>query len=243
MSERIDEIGFGGYKLIQDTDGFCYGVDAVLLADFSACTPKESVLDLCCGNGAVSFIISAKYGPERIVGLELQQRAADLARKSAVMNSLSEKISFICGDAAEISEHLPAGSFDLVVCNPPYFERNTGVSCEESVKHMARHETSAGIAEFIAAGAYSLKKGGRMCLIHRPSRLPDLIYEARKAGMEPKMMRFVVPHAGEAPNLVLIQLVKGAGKELKVLPQIAVRMPDGSWTEEIDAIYGRTKGE
>ena len=239
MSERIDETGFGGYKLIQDTDGFCYGIDAVLLADFSVCTEKESVLDLCCGNGAVALIIEAKYSPARMTGLELQKKAAEMAQRSAELNSLSGKMGFICGDAAEISEFLPAGSFDLVVCNPPYFEKNAGQACEGSEKHIARHETSAGIAEFIAAGKYALKKGGRMCLIHRPSRLPDLMYEARRAGMEPKEMRFVVPYAGEAPNLVLVQLVKGAGKELKVLPQIAVRNRDGSWTKDIDMIYNR----
>ena len=108
MSERIDEIGFGGYKLIQDTDGFCYGIDAVLLADFSACDKTESVLDLCSGNGAVSFIINSKYCPERITGLELQKSAVDLARRSARLNALENKVSFVCGDAANIQEFFQA---------------------------------------------------------------------------------------------------------------------------------------
>ena len=240
MSERIDEIGFGGYKLIQDTDGFCYGIDAVLLADFSVCDNTESVLDLCCGNGAVSFIISAKYSPERIAGLEVQKSAAELARRNAELNRLENKISFVCGDAVDIQKYFHSESFDLVVCNPPYFEKSMGIPCGENEKHIARHETSAGLADFIKAGRYVLKKGGRMCLIHRPSRLPDLFFEARRAGMEPKEMRFVVPYKGEAPNLVLVQLVKGAGREMKVLPEIAVRKRDGSWTAEIDDIYGRT---
>ena len=243
MSERTDEIGFGGYKLIQDTDGFCYGIDAVILADFSACSNTETVLDLCSGNGAVSIIIEAKYSPKRIVGLEIQEKAADLARRSAALNDLSDKMSFICGDAAKISDYFPAEAFDLVVCNPPYFEKSSGVACAENEMHIARHETSAGISDFIKAGKYALKKAGRMCLIHRPSRLADIMYEARKAGMEPKTMRFVAPYPGEAPNLVLLQLVKGAGKELKVLPEISVRNRDGSWTKEIDAIYGRCRVE
>ena len=237
MSERIDEIGFGGYKLIQDTDAFCYGIDAVLLADFAACGAADNVFDLCCGNGAVSFILYAKYHPERITGLDVQKRAVELANRSAVQNGLAETISFACGDALNIKNLFPSSSFDLVVCNPPYFEKGSGISCDADEKHIARHESTAGIADFLRAGSYLLAKGGRMCIIHRPSRIPDIITEARHLGLEPKIMQLVAPHADEAPNLVLIRLIKGAGRELKVLPTVAVREKDGSYTEAIKRIY------
>ena len=111
--------------------------------------------------------------------------------------------------------------------------------CDTDEKHIARHESTAGIGDFIAAAAYALKKSGKMYLIHRPSRLADIICEARNNNMEPKLMQFIVPHPGQSPNLVLIQLVKNGGRELRVLPEISVRNSDGNWSEEIDVIYGR----
>ena len=239
MAERIDNIGFNNYKLIQDVDGFCYGVDAVLLADFALCSEEENVLDLCCGNGAVSFILNAKYNPRAISGLDIQRSQIEIASRNSRLNSLEHKISFICADALDISKHYGAASFDVVVCNPPYFEKSGGMASAKDCKSLARHESSAGIRDFIKAAGYVLKPFGRMYLIHRPSRLVDIMYEARSLKLEPKLMQFVCPYPNQAPNMVMLQLVKGGGKELKILPDITVRNESGEWSDKINEIYGR----
>ena len=239
MPRRIDDTGFCGYKLIQDTDAFCYGVDSVLAADICRVGKKDRVLDLCCGNGVISLIVAAKYAPARIDGIDVQEDAVRLAEENAALNGLSGRMSFVCGDASAIAEYFDAASFDAVVCNPPYFEKGRGVGNDASVKDIARHECSAGIVEFMAASSYVLRQGGSMYLVHRPSRLADIMQSARDAGLEPKQLRMVCPHIGEAPNLVLMKFVKGGQKELKVLPDLIVRNADGSFTEEIDRIYGR----
>ena len=239
MPLRIDDTGFEGIRLIQDTDAFCYGVDAVLLADFAKAGQDDEVLDLCSGNGAVAFIMHAKYHPARIVGLELQNSAAELAQKSSRLNGLEEKISFICADALDITDHISPGSFSVAVCNPPYFEDGRGVSCSLSPKHLARHESTAGLEDFFKAAAYALRPGGSLYMVHRPERLADLMELSRRHGLEPKTMRMVVPCKGLAARQVLLQFIKGAGKQLAVLPELAVREKDGKFTEEIDRIYGR----
>ena len=242
LAERADEIGFGGYVLYQDSDAFCYGVDAVLLADFCDASEKDTVLDLCCGNGAVSLVIEAKYHPKQMTGLELQEDAVRLAKKSAAANGLADKLSFICGDAVDIEKYFKGSSFDLVACNPPYFEGGRGIDCAEGAKQLARHESTAGLKDFLRAAGYVLKKGGRLCMIHRPERLADLMELSRRCGLEPKKLRMIVPHKGEAANMVLVQFVKGGGKGLAVLPELAVRNGSGGFTEDIDRIYGRTAG-
>ena len=239
LSLRVDDTGFDGIKLLQDTDAFCYGVDAVLLADFAKAGPEDTVLDLCSGNGAVAFILYAKYHPAKVCGLELQEAAAGLAQESAKLNGLSERISFTCGDALDISEHFSQGSFSLVVCNPPYFEDGRGVSCGSDPKHLARHESTAGLEDFFSAAEYALKAGGSLCMIHRPERLADLMELSRRHGLEPKTRRMVVPSFGQAARQVLLHFVKGAGKQLTVLAELAVREKDGSFTKEIERIYGR----
>ena len=239
MPLRTDEIGFGGFKLMQDTDAFCYGVDAVLLSDFAKALKTDEVLDMCCGNGAVSLIIEALYSPQKITGLEVQKDAAELAEKNVQLNGLAEKCRIVCGDAKDVEKIFAPGSISLVVCNPPYFEAGRGEPSDAGSKRLARHESTAGLEDFIKAAAYVLKKGGRLCLVHRPERLADIMTFARQQGMEPKLMRMVVPHKGEAPNLVLLQFVKGGGKELKIIPELAVRTKDGGFTEELDRIYRR----
>ena len=235
----MDGIGFGGLKLLQDAEAFCYGVDSVLAADMCRVRHSDRVLDLCSGNGAIALIVCGMYSPEHVTGLEILPDAVELAKKSAELNGLSEKLDFICGDAARIGDYIKAGSFDAVVCNPPYFEKGRGIGCDGSLKDHARHELSAGLEDFFRAAAYALRTGGSFYLVHRPQRLADIMECARKTGLEPKQLRMVCPHQGEAPNLLLLKCVKGGGSELTVLPSLAVRDQDGSFTEEIERIYRR----
>ena len=239
MAVRIDEIGFGGLKLLQDTDAYCYGVDSVLLADMCRAGSEDRVLDICSGNGVVSFIVAAKYGPKSVTGIEIQEASVELAKKSAELNGMQDRVSFVCADAADFSDHFAPWSFDVAVCNPPYFEKGSGVSSDSEAKNIARHEGGSGLADFLGAASYALRKGGELYMVHRPERLADIICFARDSGLEPKTMRMVCPCSGKAPNMVLLRFVKGGKKELTVLPDLMIREPDGSYTEEINRIYGR----
>lgn len=236
MAERIDEIGFGGYRLIQDTDAFCYGTDAVLLADFAKCREKDSLIDLGTGNGIVPIIVYAKYHPQKLAGLELQPGAYELAVRNAELNGLAEAISFYNGDVKDASKLFEAESFSVVTSNPPYTEKGRGPVSSDA-KLIARHETTAGLEDFIAAAGYLLKKGGAFYMVHRPSRLADIFVLLRKYDLEPKKLQMVAPHQGDAANIALVQAVKGAGHELTVLPELAVRKKDGSYTAALQQIY------
>ncbi len=242
MTLRTDDIGFGGFRLMQDTEAFCYGVDAVLLADAAVCGHNERIAELGSGNGAAALIIEAKYAPKEIVGIELQSAMCELARRNAVLNGVDEKLHFVNCDVLDCRDHLQAASFDLVCCNPPYMERGTGSENPSGALQLARHESSACLADFIGAAAWLLHSGGRFVLIHRPSRLVDILSICREVKLEPKSLRFVSPHPGETPNLALVTAVKGAGKELKILPTLAVRNADGSFTEDLLAVYDRQQG-
>ena len=239
MALRRDDIGFGGYSLLQDDEAFCYGVDAVLLADLAHARQSDRVMDLCTGNGVIPLIIYAKYRPKSISGIEIQKSAYELAVKNAADNGLSEKISFFNMDALDVKKRFAAESFSLVCCNPPYTEKGHGIPGANESIHIARHETSAALSDFTAAAAWLLPNGGRFCMVHRPSRLADIMQCCREQGLEPKTLRMVAPHRGAAANIVLVECVKGGGRELKVLPELIVRNPDGSFTDEIEEIYCR----
>ncbi len=250
--ERIENTGFGNIKLIQDPDQFCYGVDAVILADFaySLCAEFTRTADLGTGNGIIPFILSHKNSKAHITGVEVQAAAADMARKSCKMNGLEEKIDFVVADVLDIvndtiddtikeSCDLGKGTMDMVTCNPPYFVKGGAIPSSSKAKFIARHETTAQIEDFIKAADKLLKRKGHFFMVHRPSRLADILYYCRKHGLEPKDMRMVVPKPGEAPNIVLIHCIKGGGMELNVMKELAVYKEDGSYSDEIEIIYER----
>lgn len=242
--ERIDDIGMGGFKVVQG-DGFRYGIDAVLLSAFASgetgAKPVKSrlkmrVADLGTGNGIIPFILAHKLPISEIVGFERNPVALDRAVRGREMNALENRISLVLTDVSQLDGY--DGFFDAVVTNPPYFRRGSGIPNEDSAKFIARHETTAGVTEFAKCGSQILKSGGDFYMIHRPSRLPDIFEALRAAALEPKELQLVVPSSNEPANLVLIHAVAGAKPDLKMLPEIAVYNSDGSgYTDLIKRIY------
>ena len=102
---------------------------------------------------------------------------------------------------------------------------------------IARHELLCTFDDVARAAAKLLRPGGHFYLVHRPMRLPELITTLCGRGLEPKRMRFVYPHADQAPNMVLIDCVRGGGPELRVEPPLIVYEKDGSYTPELLQIY------
>lgn len=243
MAERIDDIGFGGLKLIQEPEEFCYGVDAVILADFAAkyaSGKPKSIVDLGTGTGIIPLILSYKTQAEWIAGVELQQASYERACRNAEMNELQERIHFFHSDVKEAAGGKLAflkGSADVVTTNPPYMPNLGGLMNANSAKAIARHETSAGLEVFFACAAALLKPRGDLFMVHRPSRLADICCFARQYGLEPKRLCFVSPNVKKAPNIILVHCVKGGGRELRLLEPLYVYKEDGSYTEELRSCY------
>ena len=243
--ETIEEIGFGGLKLIQSNEGFRFGIDAVLLADFAAgiSPAADSIVDLGTGNGVIPLILSHKTKACNITGIDLQEKAIELAGRSCDMNGLGKRIRFIRCDVAKLQQERPdlKGTADAVVSNPPYIARGSGITNAGDSKFLSRQETTAGIEEFSAAAAFLLKERGHFFLVHRPSRLVDLFCYCRKYGLEPKKIRFVAPRQGAKPNIVLLHCVKGGGRELAFAEELYVYDEAGKYTAEIMKIYEKTR--
>ncbi|MBQ3611416.1 MAG: tRNA1(Val) (adenine(37)-N6)-methyltransferase [Firmicutes bacterium] len=249
--ERIENTGFGNIKLIQDPEQFCYGVDAVILADFanSLYPAFKRAADLGTGNGIIPLILSHKNSESHITGVEIQPDAADMAMRSCRLNGLEEKINFVVADVIDIADGklgesindpaLCEGAMDMVTCNPPYFVKGGAIPSSSKAKFIARHETTARVEDFIKAAEKLLKRKGHFFMVHRPSRLADIMYYCRKYGLEPKDMRMVVPKPGETPNILLIHCIKGGGRELNVMKELSVYNEDGSYSDEIEHIYER----
>ncbi|MDO5388274.1 MAG: tRNA1(Val) (adenine(37)-N6)-methyltransferase [Clostridia bacterium] len=236
-NERIDDLHRNGYKIIQNTKGFCFGIDAVLLSGFAKVKKGEKALDLCTGTGIIPILLEAKTQGELFCAIEIQEAVADMAVRSVALNGLEDKIKIVAGDIKKCTEYFKIESFDVITCNPPYMTAGSGYMCESSPKAISRHEILCNIDDVFGAVFKMLKYGGRMYMVHRCERLADIFVSARKNGIEPKKMELVLPYEGKAPELVLIEFVKGGKAGLKVNAPLVIYNSDGSYTEKVYNIY------
>ena len=238
--ERLDDLELKGLKIIQKKEGFCFGIDAVLLSDYAKEIKKNSkVLDLGTGTGILSILLSAKTELSKIYGIEVQKEIADMAERSVKYNNLDKKIKIINTDIKELKNIFKENSFDAIVTNPPYKKQDTGKINESDIKYISRHETTAELTDFIKVSVGLLKDKGSFYMVHRPERLADIIYELRINNLEAKNIRLVYANKDKEPKLVLIKAVKNAKPFLKVDKPLFVYDEEGNYTEEILKIYNK----
>ena len=241
-NERIDDLEFKNLKIIQNTKGFCFGIDAVLLSDFAKNIKKNAkVLDLVTCKGIISILLFWKTNLEKIIGVEVKKEVANMAKRSSKLNNLENKFEIINENIINLDNIYERNSFDVIVTNPPYKKENTGIVNEEEKKLISRHEVLAKLEDYIKISNKLLKDKGEFYMVHRPERLVDIIAYMRQYKIEPKEIRFVCSHEKEPPKLVLIKGVKNAKPFLKFKEDLYIYNDDGSYTDEIYEIYNKRK--
>lgn len=235
--ERIDDLHRNGYLLIQDPEKFCFGIDAVLLAGYAKMKKNEIALDMCTGTGVIPILMEAKTDGEQFVGVEIQDDSVEMAQRSVSLNNLQDKIYIHQGDIKELDDFYKLGTFDVVTCNPPYMPCGGGIVNDYSPKAIARHEIMCTLDDVMGAADKMLRVGGRMYMVHRPQRLPQIFNTATSHHLEPKRLRFVHPYVEKEPTLVLMEFVKGGKPMLKVEPPLIIYLVNGEYTSEIRDIY------
>lgn len=237
--ETIENLQLGGLRLIQKRNGFRFGTDAVLLADFAKDVPSGQTLDLCCGNGIIPIILSHKTKTKKICGLEIQHDVLEMAKRSVLLNGLEDRVELLEGDLRHAEEYYPVRSFDLITCNPPYMRAGAAIENPSETKLIARHEITCSLEDVIRVSARLLKTGGKLLMVHRPGRLVDVLTQMRANRIEPKRLRMVYPAENHPPILFLVEGLLYGGTELRILPPLVLRDQDGRETEELKRIYER----
>ena len=236
-NERIDDLQ-NGYYVIQDPDKFCFGMDAVLLSGFAKVKKGETALDLGTGTGIIPILLKTKTNGKHFTGLEIQKECADMAGRSVRYNHLEDDVEIVRGDIKEAADIFGAASFDVVTSNPPYMIGQHGLRNPDMPKAIARHEVLCNLEDVVSQASKVLKERGRFYMVHRPFRLPEIMTKMCAYGIEPKRIRLVYPYIDKEPNMVLIEGMKGGNPRMQVEPPLVVYQKDGSYTEELLALYG-----
>ena len=236
--ERIDELQRNGYRIIQNPERFCFGMDAVLLSGFARAKKQERCLDLGCGNGIIPILMEAQTEGKHFTGLEIQPESADMAKRSVALNGLQDRIDIVEGDIKDASKIFGASSFHVVTTNPPYMTAQHGLTNLYEAKTIARHEVLCNLEDIIRESARLLMPGGRFYMVHRPFRLAEIISLMVQYRIEPKRMRLVYPYVDREPNMVLIEGLRGGKSRMTVEKPLIVYKEPGKYTDEIYDVYG-----
>ncbi len=237
-NERIDDLQRNGYRIIQDSDRFCFGMDAVLLSGFATAKKGDKVLDLGTGTGIIPILMEAKTEAEHLTGLEIQPESADMALRSVALNDLQDKISIVTGDIKEAKNLFPKASFQVITSNPPYMIGQHGLVNPHGEKAIARHEILCTLEDVVENAAALLVPGGHFYMVHRPFRLAEIMVVLTKYHLEPKRMQLVYPYIDKEPNMVLIEAVRGGKSRMQVEKPLIVYEKPGVYTKEIYEVYG-----
>lgn len=236
--ERIDDLQRNGYRIIQNPEKFCFGMDAVLLSGFVRVKKGAQVLDLGTGTGIIPILLEAKTQAAHLTALEIQEESADMARRSVHLNGLEAKIDIVTGDIKEADKIFKAASFDVVTCNPPYMIGQHGLTNPDEPKAIARHEILCTLEDVVRNAAKLLKTGGSFFMVHRPFRLAEIITVMTRYRLEPKRMQLVYPYVDKEPNMVLIEGCRGGRPRMTVEKPLIVFKAPNVYMDEICDLYG-----
>ena len=238
--ERIDDLELDNLKIIQNKNGFCFGIDSVLLTDFSKTIKTGSnVIDLGTGTGILPILLSSKTKETKFTGIEIQNDVAGMAQRSIKLNNLENRIEILNLNILDLKQRYKKGNFDVVITNPPYKKLNSGVINEQKNKIISRHEITASLEDFIEIASYLLKDLGEFYMVHRPDRLVDIFTIMRNKKIEPKKIRFVFPNKNKNANLILIKGIKNAKPFLQYENNLYIYDEKENYTEEILKIYNK----
>lgn len=231
MSIYSTSLDIDDYMILQDTDDYAFSQDSVFLANSAKIGRGDRVLDLGCGTGILATLALVKKHAASAVGIELQPSVAELARESAKLNRLDDRLQILTGDVKDIKTLVTAESFDIVLCNPPYFEGN-----QVTKKNLSRIESSASLFDFAYAASYALRFGGDAWFVSKIDRLSPLMCALVKTRLEPKEMTIVYPKLSTGADIVIIKARKG-GKVGLQTHTVIVMDEDGNYTKTYKDMY------
>lgn len=235
--ETIDTLFHKGFRLIQDRKGYRFSVDPLLLAYFAKIRSGDRIIDLGSGNGIIALLLGKVQPKAHLVAVEIQPRLADQALRNAIINGHLSRLAVLQEDLRNLPRLFRAGSFDVVVSNPPYRAEHSGRINPDPHLAKARHEIDTSLEDFISISAYLLRNGGQVYFMFPSSRLSELTTLLKKHHLEPKILQFLYPSASRESQHFLIGAGKNCRVGLRLLPPFILYQAKGIPSADFQAVY------
>ena len=235
--ETLENLQLNGLRLIQKKQGFRFGMDSVLLADFARIRASDYVADFGCGTGILPLLLVGRNKGRQFLGLEIQEEMAEMARRTMRLNGLEDRVQIICADVARAGEFVSPCSVDAIVCNPPYGMPGRVLRNQAESLATARHQDKNTLSRFFSSAFRILKGKGGIYMVYPAAQMFSLMTELKQQHLEPKRFRLVYPDAKHPANLVLLEAVKDARPRLHPMPPLIICQENGILTNELKSIY------
>jgi len=231
-------LGYENLKIYQHTDKFKFSLDAILLANFVTINKNiNRILDIGSGTGVIPLVLSTKTF-KHIDGIEIQKDIYDLSVKSIEYNELNEQISFINEDINDWYKNIETDTYDVIICNPPYFNtKKEELLNDSNNKKISRHELTLTIEQIMIVSRKLLKNNGVFAMVYRPDRLIDVFLLMRKYNIEPKKIQYIYPKKTRACNLILIEGTKNGNPGLKILEPLIIHKKNNEYTQQVNKYF------
>ncbi len=227
--------------MIQPSRGYRFSVEAILLGRFARASTRERVLELGAGCGVVSILIATLCRPREVAALELQPTLVEMIDRNIALNGL-ESVHAVCANLQQKKiAGIENGSFDLVVANPPYRAAAGGRENPNHGRRLARGESAATLADFVAAARRYARVGGRVAFVFAARRSAELISTMRSNQLEPKRIRFVHPRIAMSATVMLVEARVGGGIEVAIEPPLVLYERPGIYTGEARGLLSSSR--
>ena len=135
---------FKKFRIYHDHCAMKVGTDGVLLGAWADVACARRVLDIGCGSGVVA-LIAAQRSQAEVVGIDIDGPSARQAAGNAARSPFSGRIRV---ETADLRSFCPAGRFDCILSNPPFFEEELLPPSER--KAAARHTSLLPFDELLS---------------------------------------------------------------------------------------------
>ena len=233
-----DELRRFDLTIGQPQKGYRFSKDPLLLTEFITAQDGHSFCDLGTGCGIIPLIMCRRFPASSAVAVENNRQMAGLAHANILRNSLGDRISVVCSDVLDVRGTFSDSIFDVVCSNPPFRAAGTGKISPHAGRDSARHESTAGLADFLAAAKYLVRPSGRMFFVYLPDRLAEFISCAAHLKLALLRLRMVHSSIGSPAKMFLAELAKGRKGDVTVEPPLIIYESDDRYTEEVTGILG-----
>lgn len=228
-----------GVKIYQESTGFKYNLDSILLADFVVHHYKKGkIIDFATGNIPIPLFLNYHL-KQSITAVELQREIYDLGVQTIKHNHLEKSIQLLCADVKDLKNYFVQNSFTVVICNPPYFSLSDNYKiAKEEKKSLARHELSLKMEDIILQAKYLLNNKGSLFLIYRTERMIELLSLLHQNNIEPKVIRMIHARKEENAKLFLVEARLNAHPGCIIEKPLFIYENVNEYTKEIITIFG-----
>ena len=221
--------------LYQPTKGYAYNSDSIFLYQFiKRFTPQGNLLDVGCGVGIISLLLSRDFSLETTI-IDKQKIMLQYAKNNYQLNGLEsqsyEDDFLLWGETMQ---------FDTIVSNPPFYDSCVTQS-ENTHLNMARYAHHLPIDDFVKKVKRHLKPRGRFIFCYDAKQVDRLLFALIANKINPEVMRFVHAKEERASKLVMISARANSRAMMTILPPLIVFDGESHYRDEAKEAFEMAK--